>query len=120
VAVPVVHTTATCDPEAQCSNGCFTHWQVAQNYWLSRWSDATAAADAAGGPLPGAASHAFLRAYFALGVSALVCSLARNYALLNGSVAATRRLHARLLTRVCSRTQYLILSGVQYSPAGRA
>ncbi len=87
-----------------------TRAQVAQNWWLSRWSDATAAADAAGGPLPGAQSHAFLRAYFALGVSALVCSLARNYALLNGSVAATRRLHARLLTRVCLLTSTVLKS----------
>ena len=75
--------------------------QVAQNWWLSRWSDATAAADAAGGPLAGARSHAFLRAYFALGLLALACALARNYALLHGSVSATRRLHARLLSRVC-------------------
>ena len=98
------------------NNTSYACAQVAQNWWLSRWSDATAAADADGGNLPGAASHAFLRAYFALGVSALVCALARNYALLNGSVSATRRLHARLLTRVCSRTYSQVLSGVhQYS-----
>ena len=75
---------------------------MAQNWWLSRWSDAT---DAAGATLPGAASPAFLRASFALGLSALACALARNYALLHGSVSATRRLHERLLTRVCFSTE---------------
>ena len=87
----------------QARHSAHSPLQVAQNWWLSRWADATAAADAAGGPLPAAESHMFLRAYFALGLSTLACALARNYALLTGSVSATRRLHARLLTRVWFR-----------------
>lgn len=45
-------------------------------------------------------SHFYLHVYFYLGLSALACSWLRSYTLVEGSVTATRRLHARLLERV--------------------
>ena len=72
--------------------------QVAQNAWLSLWSNATAAAK--GGHIADDESHYYLHVYFYLGLGSLACSWIRSYTLVEGSVAATRSLHARLLAKV--------------------
>ena len=81
-----------------CNELMITYLQVAQNWWLSQWSNATAAA--VSGHLSNDMSHYYLHIYFYLGLAALGFSWLRTYTLLEGSVSATRQLHARLLTRV--------------------
>lgn len=85
--------------------------QVAQNYVLSRWTNATAREIASGEPL----GTNFLSIYFAFGLSSIVMQVARSYLLINGSISASRLLHGALLGKVVR----LPMSFFDSQPSGR-
>jgi hypothetical protein len=80
--------------------------QLAQNFVLSLWSNATAALEAAAGAAPSASSPlsgataVYLALYFGLGLGSVVLVLARSALLVNASIAASRKLHRELLSKL--------------------
>jgi hypothetical protein len=71
--------------------------QIGQNWWLSVWSAATAAAEAAGESAP---SHFYLSVYFVLGVASLGSQFTSGLFLVHGSVNAARGLYEGLINKV--------------------
>ena len=61
------------------------------------WSDATAAAEASGGPAPG---HVYLSVYFVLGVGSLGCQFVIGVFLARGHLNATKQLYENLVNNV--------------------
>ena len=70
--------------------------QIGQNWWLSVWSDATAAAEAAGGAAPG---RLYLTVYFVLGVASLGAQFTSGVFLAHGHLNATKQLYEGLVNK---------------------
>ena len=78
--------------------------QALQNWWLSVWSNATAASEAAAAAQPGGgagsaddvATGFYLGVYFAFGLTSLALQGGRAVLLVAGTVNAARELQARL------------------------
>ena len=64
------------------------------------WSDATAAAEAAGGAAP---AHLYLAVYFVLGIASVAVQFASGVFLAHGHLNATRELYEGLVRKVCAR-----------------
>ena len=75
---------------------------MAQNYVLSIWSNVTSAFEAAnaGAALPGGQTSYYLMLYFVLGLVSVVIVLVRSAVLVVGSIAASRKLHRELLSKL--------------------
>ncbi|EFN56982.1 hypothetical protein CHLNCDRAFT_143584 [Chlorella variabilis] len=73
--------------------------QAGQNWWLSVWSEATAAA-AAADPPQGLNTTFYMMLYFGLGFSSLAFQIVKAVMLVLGSVSAARVLQERLLSCV--------------------
>ncbi|PSC76242.1 multidrug resistance-associated 1 isoform X1 [Micractinium conductrix] len=88
--------------------------QAGQNWWLSVWSEATAAAEADADPA-GLHSRTYMLLYFGLGLSSLVFQIVKAVMLVFGSVNAARVLQERLLACVVR----LPMSFFDSQPTGR-
>ncbi|KAL4446696.1 hypothetical protein ABPG77_007940 [Micractinium sp. CCAP 211/92] len=88
--------------------------QAFQNFWLSIWSEATAAAEA-GGDAAAMRTHFYMLLYFAFGLSSLAFQVVKAVMLVIGSVNAARVLQERLLSCVVR----LPMSFFDSQPTGR-
>lgn len=93
--------------------------QAAQNWWLSVWSEATAAAEAQqvdpGEPLGEHSTQHYMNIYFAMGLVSLALQVTKAVTLVLGSITAARRLQASLLATVLR----LPMSFFDSQPTGR-
>ena len=71
--------------------------QIGQNVWLSVWSNATVAAEAAGTHAP---SGMYLAVYFLLGVALLVASFSSGVFVTIGTVNAARTVYENFAAEV--------------------
>ena len=83
-------------PDTRCT-------QISQNWWLSVWSDATVAAEAAGTSV---STHLYLAVYFILGISVLVAGFGSGVFITIGTVNAARLFYDDLATKVRSTTMH--------------
>ena len=89
-------TAAILTPDTRCT-------QISQNWWLSVWSDATVAAEAAGTSV---STHLYLAVYFILGISVLVAGFGSGVFITIGTVNAARLFYDDLATKVRSTTMH--------------
>ena len=71
--------------------------QISQNLWLSVWSDATVAAEAAG---TRAGSGTYLAVYMCLSVALLAANFGSGVFITIGTVSGARTLYDDLVTKV--------------------